>query len=120
MLLDVDAAPAVVAAAQEAEAKRRRLVALAHVPICTFTTRLVRAATSGWSTAWHWLHHIAVRTAVHNVVLVSERLHRNPPATTAQGLPHMPPELWLVIARFFRRSDWSVVGGAVHPVPDDP
>jgi hypothetical protein len=24
-------------------------------------------------------------------------------------LPHMPSELWMVIMRFFLRSDWSVV-----------
>ena len=62
------------AAAQEAE--RHRFLALAHVPACTLTTTFVRTATSGWATAQHWLHHATVRTAVHTLVLVSERLRQ--------------------------------------------
>jgi hypothetical protein len=59
-----------------------------------------------------------VRTAVHTVVLVSERLRRYAAAggrggavaltTPSLTLPHMPPELWLEFASFFRRSPWAV------------
>jgi len=107
----------------------QQLIALAHVPTCYRTTRLIRAATSGWSAARHWLHHKNVRTAAHTVMLASERLRRS--ALTAGGaaaattemqgmvLPHMPPELWLACMRFFLRSDWKRVGQQqpAQPVP---
>ena len=90
------------AAAQEAE--RHRFLALAHVLACTLTTTFVRTATSGWATVQHWLHHATVRTAVHTLVLVSERLRQ----VTKDDDEVLPPELWLVVARFFRRSDWPM------------
>jgi hypothetical protein len=139
------------------------LVTLVHVPVCTLTIKIIHAATSGWSPARHWLHHPTVRTAVHTVLLVAERLHGQArlevesadadvtataaavassaasgaavvaavsaaavdgvaaPATkkpsnhatatapTTEPFPEIPPELWLVIMRFFLRSDW------IHP-----
>jgi ankyrin repeat protein len=114
VVLDGDDAFAVAVAAR-AVAERQHFVTLAHVPVCTLTNKFIRAATSGWSTTQHRLHHIAVRNAVHTLVLVSERRRRE--AKDEDGgelLPHMPAELWLVIARFFRRSDWPVGAGAVH------
>jgi hypothetical protein len=89
---------------QEAERQRQRhrLAALAHVPACPFTTKFVRAATSGWSTTRHWLHHAALREAVHTVLLLAERLRRQ--GAVGEVPPHMPPELWLVFACFFLRS----------------
>ena len=88
-----------------AHLERHHWVALAHVPACTLTTKFIRAATSGWSTTRHWLHHAAVRTAVHTLVLLSERLRRL--AQDDEEL--LPAELWLVVARFFCRSDWPAV-----------
>jgi hypothetical protein len=99
--------------AMAAEAARQRVVALAHVPTCALANKFFRAATSGWSITHHWLHHTTVRNTVHTLALVSERLHQQAAATsvctTALGLPDMPPELWLAIAHFARRSDWQVV-----------
>jgi hypothetical protein len=138
---------------------------------------MVLAATSGWSTTRHWLHHAAVRTAVHTLLLVAERLYRqareegaaapdavgvasdraegSDPVTRSDPVkrspesielpsdccnvsggvavapavavaaadalpdqmqhpfpiekaPEVPPEIWLVIMRFFLRSDWAV------------
>ena len=46
-------------------------------PICKRTIKFVRAATSGWSTKTHWLHHPGVRKAVHVTLLVAERLRRS-------------------------------------------
>jgi hypothetical protein len=89
---------------------------LAHVSACTSTTRFIRAATSGWSTTRHWLHHAAVRTAVHTLVLVSER-RRRLAKDADEGellLLHMPAELWLLFAHFFRRSDWPVGAAAAN------
>jgi hypothetical protein len=80
------------------------LAGLVHVPICPSTAQFVRAATSGWSASRHWLHHRCVRIAVHVVLLVSERLRQ------MEALPHLPPELWLLFARFLRRRDWPVMG----------
>jgi ankyrin repeat protein len=125
-LLDVNnaVAAAAAAAAARAETERQRWDALAHVPACTLTTKFIRAATSGWSTTRHWLHHAAVRSAAHTLVLVSERLRRS--AKDDPGgegvellLPHMPAELasqlWLLFAHFLRRSDWPVLPAtAVH------
>ena len=86
------------------------------MPACTLTTKFIRAATSGWSPTRHWLHHHAVRAAVHTLVLVSERCRRLASDGGAGELllPHMPAELWLVFAHFFRRSDWPVVAAAAQ------
>jgi hypothetical protein len=106
--------------AAAAATERLRWVALAHVPACTMTTKVIRAATSGWSPTRHWLHHAAVRAAAHTVVLVSERLRGSAKDDPGGGggellLPHMPAELWLLFAHFFRRSDWPVLPAtAVH------
>jgi hypothetical protein len=104
--------------------------------VCRETIRLVRAATSGWAPASHWLHHTAVRTAVHTVLLVTERLVRiadagmsrtdvsspresgisgetevepaDANASMPMWLPELPPELWCVVLGFILREDWNV------------
>jgi hypothetical protein len=110
-LLDVadDAAAAAAAAAE-----RQRFITLAHVPACTLTTRFFRAATSGWSPTRPWLHGAAGRAAVHMLGVVSERLRRSAKDGVGDALllPHMPAELWLVFAHFFRRNDWPVATAA--------
>jgi ankyrin repeat protein len=114
------------------EVGKKHLVTLAHAPSCTFTAKFIRAATSGWSATRHWLHHPTVRTVVHTVLLVAERLHQEAHAvrstasvaassvegthpninaaaivpTTDDAFPQVPSELWLAIMRFFLRSDW--------------
>ena len=89
------------------------------LPPCSGTTKLIRAATSGWSPTSHWLHHTAVRTAVHTMLLVSARLAKlagqsrevteDATDTVSDDRPVLPPELWLVVGRFCLRQDWSVV-----------
>jgi hypothetical protein len=110
--------------------ERERLIALRHVPVCSHTAAFVRAATSGWSAIRHWLHHPTVQKAVHTLLLVSER-HRQCKARAtipsvdielpicfwgeSDALPHMPPELWLVVAGFFLRRDWPMAAAMVPP-----
>ena len=96
--------------------------------VCWTTTKLVIAATKGWGRARHWLHHDGVRTAVHAVLDVTERLlqlsqnHRlagsgvrSTCASTeaAAALPTIPPELWLFIMSFFQRSWWEPTNARV-------
>ena len=96
--------------------------------VCRITTKLVIAATKGWSHARHWLHHDGVRTAVHAVLDVTERLlrlshkhqlagagTRSTRASTeaAAALPTIPPELWLFIMSFFQRSWWKPTNARV-------
>ena len=127
--------------------------------VCLRTVRTVIAATRGWGPTRHWLHHVGVRTAVHTLLLVSERLARkqdallceeaaveegatvaadggggcgNAAAAAAAGggdgggdgdgdggvlregeecdlaLCTLPPELWLVVASFCNRCDWTI------------
>ena len=52
------------------------LAELAGSDVCQPTLEMVRAVTSGWSASRHWLHHTNVRTAVHVLLLVSDRLRR--------------------------------------------
>jgi ankyrin repeat protein len=101
----------------EMDPAQEALEVLAHVPHCPLTTRLVFAATSGWSATNHWLHHANVRAAVHTVLLASERLRQQATSSEHEVLPHMPSEMWLLFMRFLRRSDWKV---AVPPPPSAP
>ena len=96
------------------KAEIERVVALTHVPLCAVVAKFVRAATSGWALTRHWLHHAAFRKAVHTILLVAERLHRQgkgnaPPAMQGLVLPQLPPELWVLMMRGFRRSDWIII-----------
>jgi hypothetical protein len=99
--------------------EKEELATLAHARVCLRTEVAVRAVTSGWSATRHWLHHTTIRTAVHAVLSIAERLRRQaaPPeegwAEASQAnpllLPQLPPELWFVIMRFFLRCDWPVL-----------
>jgi ankyrin repeat protein len=83
--------------------------------VCPITTKLIKAATRGWAPTAHWLHHTNIRTAVHTVLQVFERLHRQSAmqhgggniAPTAVVPPTLPPEMWMVIAHFFVRCAWK-------------
>jgi hypothetical protein len=58
-------------------AKRQSQKFIENIPaVCSRTVQLVVAATCGWSRVRHALHHQGVRTAVHALLLVSERLRR--------------------------------------------
>jgi hypothetical protein len=92
--------------------------------VCRITAKLITATTRGWAPVRHWLYHSGVRTAVHTVVQVSERLHRQASATKQPGpisqrtgqsatpaavLPILPPEMWIALMMFFLRSNWSAL-----------
>jgi hypothetical protein len=92
--------------------------------VCQITVKLIKAATRGWAPSRHWLHHSGVRTAVHTVLQVGERLHRQDvlvrslesstaAARTAAAvddvLPILPPEMWIANITFFLRSNWAVL-----------
>lgn len=100
------------------------------------TARFAKAATSGWTTSTHWLHHSGFRTAIAAVLYTSERLRRDAyesgcggsggggsavedadaPArasTALHVLPVLPPEMWLVILTFCLRSWWGVPKGVI-------
>jgi hypothetical protein len=77
--------------------------------VCPRTVKLLRSATQGWSPSTHWLHHARVRAAVHTLLLVSERVHRQSiQQGTGSAVGSMPPEMWIGIMRFFQRSGWQV------------
>ena len=82
---------------------------------CPATTALVKAAMSSWSPGRHFLYPREVRTSVHTVLLVANRLWRRHAAESGvrrsirrlQMRPHiLPNELWCVVFKFFSRSDW--------------
>ena len=86
---------------------------------CPATTALVKAAMSSWSPGRHFLYPQEVRTSVHTVLLVANRLWRRHAAESGvrrsirrlQMQPHkilhiLPNELWCVVFKFFSRSDW--------------
>ena len=50
---------------------------------CPATAAMVRAAYRGWAPARHWLHHAGVRSALHELLLVAERLRRRELGTTS-------------------------------------
>jgi hypothetical protein len=87
--------------------------------VCQITVKLIKAATKGWAPTTHWLHHVGVRTAVHTMLLVGERLQKQTvvPAgrrgrsaivnATGAVLPAIPPEMWMAVIRFFVRRDLS-------------
>ena len=94
---------------------------LAKESKCKSTQELIQLATSGWSPKTQWIHHRAVREAVHTVLLVSERLRRQSTPSISSGpeeakddadngtFTEVPPsELWLYLLRFCLRSDWPV------------
>jgi hypothetical protein len=82
--------------------------------LCPLTGKLLKSATQGWAPATHWLHHARVRTAVHTLLLVSERVHRRQSfqrrgrSAAILGAASMPPEMWIGIMRFVLRSGWQV------------
>jgi hypothetical protein len=77
--------------------------------VCPRTAKLIKSATQGWAPSTHWLHHVRVRTAVHTLLLVSERVHRQSLQRHGRrAVVSMPPKMWLGIMRFVRRSDWQV------------
>lgn len=66
---------------REARQHFRPGLLLEHVPteptpVCRITQKLVNNLTRGWSTRSHWYHNAGVRAAVHTLMLISERLHR--------------------------------------------
>jgi hypothetical protein len=100
---------------------------------CPSMVVLAKRCFKGWSASRHWLYHVGVRTAVHSLLAVVERLERrwHGPAdggvggagasnrhgdgvravaqqSQAQRLPRMPPEIWLLVLVFVRRQDWPV------------
>ena len=86
---------------------------------CPATTALVKAAMSSWSPSRHFLYHQQVRTSVHTVLLVANRLWRRHAAESGvrrsirwlQMRPQiLPNELWCVVFKFFCRSDWPRLG----------
>lgn len=95
------------------------------VPICPETIKFIRKATIGWCPSTHWLHHATFRTAVHAVLMVSERLRggaiegvagvvggdgaaglAGPAQECARAV--LPSEIWLYILHFCLRNDWNV------------
>jgi ankyrin repeat protein len=82
--------------------------------VCPTTTKLIKAATRGWTPTAHWLHHTNIQTAVHTILLVSERLHMaslvdaRAPAAAIAALPILPPEMWVAVLRFLLRRHWAV------------
>ena len=102
-------------------------------PICKDTTKLVVAATRGWSRVTHWLHHGKAREAVYTVMMVAGWLEaknalplplpppsQKPPRRTtraaaakaalaaAMPLPVLPIEMWFHAMSFIKRSWWPV------------
>ena len=86
---------------------------------CVATTALIKAALSSWSPRRHSLYHRGVRSGVHSVLLVAERLRRRSGVASSlpreqlivlplvSVLPELPSELWLVACGFFLRVDWA-------------
>ena len=74
-------------------------------PPCPATTELFKAAVSGWAPDRHFLFHAGVRSSVHAVLLVAERLQRR---FEIPGDLFLPIELWREICGFFLRSHWDV------------
>jgi hypothetical protein len=102
--------------------------------VCPITAKLITDAIKGWAPKRHWLHHANIRTAVHILLLVSERLHcqhlqvTSPPSfrivqqqwwggrdPAGAVVPILPPEMWSGVARFFVRSDWPVTPALPSP-----
>ena len=107
------------------------------LPVCSATIKLITAATRAWHQSAHWSYHGGVANAVFTVLVVGERLDKKvaaegptppestpPPklerrltrgaaaAATAAGVAHtqlplLPPEMWMLVLGFFRRSWWS-------------
>ena len=88
---------------------------------CVATTALIKAALSSWSPRRHSLYHRGVRSSVHTVLLVAERLQRRSavvsslsreqllvlPLGNVPVLTGLPSELWLVVCGSFLRADWA-------------
>ena len=103
-------------------------VLLVRLPAsCPLTIALAKAMCSGWSPARHFLHHAAVRDAVHTMLLVAERLRLRRGAQSgtrrsvqqlehvaaSEGpvsivLPPLPSELLLAVCSFVLRSHFAV------------
>jgi ankyrin repeat protein len=98
--------------------------------VCQITVKLIKAATQGWAPPRHWLYHAGVRTAVHTVLQVCERLYREHVSATPEKsnkqcrgrrggatattdakavLPILPLEMWIVIMGFFLRRNWAML-----------
>ena len=75
-------------------------------PVCRATTRLARDAMACWSPERHWLFHGRVRSAVHTVLLVQERLNNT--VGVDAPLPYLPGELWSCVCAMLLRRDWTV------------
>jgi hypothetical protein len=100
---------------------------------CPLMVVLTKRCFKGWSASRHWLYHVGVRTAVHSLLAVVERLERRwhgaadggvggagasnrdgggvravEQQSQVQRLPRMPPEIWLLVLAFVRRQDWPV------------
>jgi hypothetical protein len=83
--------------------ERQHLVALSNSAVCPLTTAFVQAATSGWSSTRHWLHHANLRGgAVHTLALVSERLQRAAAARVAEGRSGLASQFVRFVDAVFR------------------
>ena len=72
---------------------------------CPKTFALVREATAAWSPSRHQLYHDCHRAVVRLLLLVGIRLRK---LNGGAGCPLLPTELWFVVCKALRRSDFLV------------
>jgi hypothetical protein len=75
---------------------------------------------SSWSPGRHFLYHPGVRSHIHTVHLVAERLYRRHAVVAAMPQEHLrlmprslmlnrlPAEMWRLVCSFFCRADWPI------------
>ena len=86
---------------------------LAMPPMCKDTARFTRDAMACWSPTRHWLFHARVRTAVHTMLLVRQRLEAlaeaEPACDAEESFPlDAPLEIWFLVCGYFLRRHWAV------------